>query len=430
MTQKGTVERRCQAVFHCFKTLEEKAACHGMSVVLKLYNINYVINFKASEACITKEAAVKKIRVCCFCERWESGGIESFLRNVLLRMDMTHLEIDLVVSQLEESVFSQRLREHGVRFRELSGNQRHIWKNHRLFQALLRERQYDVVHLNIFQGMSLYYAHLAKVEGVPVRIAHSHNTDLRKSPTRRAKLWLHHLYSRRCAADATAFWACSKNAAEFMFPAELLEERGFTFIPNGIDTEKFRFDPAVRAHVRQELGIADQFVIGNVGRLCYQKNQSFLLDVLAEAVKLRPESSLLLVGEGEDLNMLREKARALGIADQVIFYGVSKQVEQLLWAMDVFVFPSRFEGLGIVAVEAQAAGLKTICSENVPEAAAVSPLFHRVSLGETAAFWAGETLALPAAARETGADRVNRAGFDIASAARLVEDHYMRSNVQ
>lgn len=367
---------------------------------------------------------MKKIRVCCFCEKWESGGIESFLHNVLLRMDLSNMEVDLVAAQLKESVFSQRLQEHGVRFRELSGNQRNVPENHRLFQKLLRERQYDVVHLHIFQGMSLYYAHLAKQAGVPVRIAHSHNTDLRKSRTRWLKLQLHRLYAGRYAADATAFWACSKNAAEFMFPVRLLKERDYTFIPNGIDTGKFRFNPAVREDVRRELGVANQFVIGNIGRLCYQKNQSFLLDVFAEVIKYRPESCLLLVGEGEDLSMLQEKARALNIQDRVIFYGTSKHAERLLWAMDVFAFPSCFEGLGIVAVEAQAAGLLTVCSENVPDEAAVTQLFLRVPLTDGAAAWAKVLLIAADTERELRADVTAAAGFDIASVATMIEKTY------
>ena len=374
---------------------------------------------------IVKEAVVKKIRVCCFCERWKSGGIESFLHNVLTQMDLTNLEIDLVTAQMKESVFSQHLQAHGVIFHELSGSQENVLENHRLFQKLLRERQYDVVHLNIFHGMSLYYVHLAKLAGVPVRIAHSHNTDLRKSCARQVKLWLHRLYSNRYAADATAFWACSENAAKFMFPEELLEKKNFTFIPNGIETAKFRFDPAGRERIRQELGITGQFVIGNVGRLCYQKNQSFLLDVFDAVARLRPESRLLLVGEGEDLNTLREKAGSLGVADRVIFYGTTAHPERLLWAMDAFAFPSRFEGLGIAAIEAQAAGLPVVCSEHVPEETEATPLVHRIPLGDGPAVWAKTLLAVSARERELGVEQVRRSGFDIADVVRFVKNCYM-----
>lgn len=382
-----------------------------------------------SSCTIRKKDVVKKIRVCCFCERWESGGIESFLNNLLLHMDISHMEVDLVAAELKESVFSQCLRDRGVHFRELSGSQRRLTENYRLFHKLLSERQYDVVHLNIFHGMSLYYVHLAKRAGIPTRIAHSHNTDLRESPTRRIKIWLHRLYSSLYAPDATALWACSNNAAQFMFPAKLLKTRGFTFIPNGIDTKGFHFVPAVRETMRQKLGLTDQFVIGNVGRLCYQKNQNFLLEIFSQVIKLRPESHLLLVGEGEDLGMLQEKALALGIEDRMTFYGVTKQVEQLLWAMDTFVFPSRFEGLGIVAVEAQAAGLRTFCSENVPEEAAVSPLFYRISLDKSAEFWAQEILTPPAGEPDRNPDQTGCAKFDISNVVRIVESSYKGSSV-
>lgn len=365
-------------------------------------------------------------RICCYCDCWESGGIESFLCNILLHMTLKNLEVDLVASQMKESVFTQRLEAHGVRFFELSGNQRNMPKNHALFRSLLQERQYDVVHLNIFQGMSLYYAHLAKDAGVPVRIAHSHNTDLRQSRTRAIKLWLHRQYSKRYAKDATGFWACSEVAAKFMFPDFLMQEQGYTFIPNGIKTERFRFDPAVREAVRQELGIADRFVIGNVGRLCYQKNQSFLLDVLAEVRRQRPDCCLLLVGEGEDRQMLLEKAQTLGIEEHVIFYGTTTQVERLFWAMDVFTFPSLFEGLGIVAIEAQAAGLPVLCSEHVPQEAAATDLLKRISLGDSVEEWAHHLIQRKKEVpkREEYCKLVHDAGFDIKTVAIAIMDQF------
>lgn len=364
---------------------------------------------------------MEKKRVCCFCESWESGGIESFLNNVLGHMDRTGLEIDLVTSQLEESVFTKQLQEKGIRFRELSGNQKNIWKNHRLFRRLLEENRYDVVHLNVFQGMSLYYAHLAKRAGVPVRIAHSHNTDLRPSRTRKLKLWLHKMFSRWYAADATAFWACSGAAAEFMFPKSELDRRGFTFIPNGIRTERFRFDEAVRDSVRRELGLEDCLVVGNVGRLCYQKNQEFLLDVFACLLKDRLDSRLLLVGEGEDRAMLEKRAADLGIAERVLFYGVTDRVERLFWAMDAFAFPSRFEGLGIVAVEAQAAGLPVICSDFVPPEAGVTAQAQTIKLAAGAEAWANALLQAGLGGKPTEADRaVKLAGFDIEDVAESV----------
>lgn len=308
---------------------------------------------------------MEKIKVCCFCERWESGGIESFLSNVIHRLDLERVQVDIAAACLAGSVFTEPLQRLGVRFFELSGRQRSLVENHRQFLALLRRERYHVVHLNLFQGLALAYAGTARRAGVPVRIAHSHNTGLRKSGTRPLKLLVHNMAKYIFAREATAFWACSREAAGFLFPKGALNRRGYRFIPNGIEVERFRFDPAVREQVRGELGVEGQFVIGHVGRLCDQKNQDFLLEVFAQVKRRRPESRLLLVGEGELLGRLKEKAGELGVAEGVIFYGPASRVERLLWAMDVFAFPSRFEGLPLTSIEAQAAGLPCVFSDAI-----------------------------------------------------------------
>jgi len=366
----------------------------------------------------------RKRRICCFCEKWESGGIESFLHNVIMEMDMSQLEIDIAASQICESVFTSDLKEKGVGFYELSGSQRKLGRNHKMFRQLLKERQYDVVHLNIFQGLSLYYAYLAKKAGVKVRIAHGHNSALRRSRTRWLKLALHNMAKSLLAENATDYWACSRLAAEFMFPRDVVER--YEFIPNGIDIEKFRFNDEVRKKVRKDLGIEGKLVIGNVGRLCYQKNQENLIEVFAKLQSERPESVLLLVGEGEMKAELQQQVEKLGIADKVLFYGVTDKVEQLLWAMDIFVFPSRFEGLGIVAVEAQAAGLPVICSDGVPNEAVVSDLVEKVDLRSGVDSWVESILHCQIDADRLAVhEQVQKSGFAVADVADRIEKVYL-----
>lgn len=369
----------------------------------------------------------RKKRVCCFCETWESGGIESFLCNVLSRMDFSQLEVDLVAAEIRESIFTAELQRQGVRFYELSGNQRNLFRNWPAFLALLRERKYDVIHFNVFQGLSLFYVHLARQAGIPVRIAHSHNTALRKSRTRCLKQRVHLLGRAFFSGEATAWWACSAAAASFMFSQGVLTHQGFRLIPNGIETERFRFHGGERAQVREELGLSRAFVIGHVGRLCQQKNQIFLLDIFSELVKRRPESRLLLAGTGELEPLLRKRSSELGIAEQVIFFGVTDKIERLLWAMDAFVFPSLFEGLGIAVVEAQAAGLPVFCSEHVPEEARVTSQFHTIRLCESPLRWADALLAasIPDTDRAAGADQVREAGFEIDDVAREIQEAYL-----
>ena len=141
-------------------------------------------------------------RICIYCQTWESGGIEAFIYNILTHMEISGLEIDIVVEVQKESVFTNRLKARGIRFRELSGSHRRPTENYRRFAKLMGEQRYDVLHLNVFQALQLSYLHLAKKLGIPVRIAHSHNTMLRRSKTRVLKMGIH----KMCGAS----WAgCS-----------------------------------------------------------------------------------------------------------------------------------------------------------------------------------------------------------------------------
>lgn len=365
-------------------------------------------------------------KVCIYCQTWESGGIEAFLNNILQHMDLSNLQIDIVMDVLKESVFTGGLRALGITFRELSGSQRNLIQNYRRFAKLLNEQDYDVLHLNVFQALPLAYLSLAKRKGILLRIAHSHNTMLRKSRTRLLKLGVHKLASCFFAKYASDLWACSSDAAKFMFPAALLGERKFQFIPNGIDLCRFQFDAVEREKIRKQLHLEKAFVIGNVGRFCFQKNQSFLLDIFAQVYAQDASARLLLVGEGEMLAKLKERAERLFISNAVIFYGITPHVEKLLWAMDVFVFPSVFEGLGIVAIEAQAAMLPTICSDGVPREALSSNLARQIPLAAPAEQWAQTILAVRN--RPSGSNSVEQLmdnGFDIRQVSSSIEKIYL-----
>lgn len=369
-----------------------------------------------------------KRKICCFCQRWASGGIESFLYNALSQMDLTGLEVDIVAATLTKGDLSARLEELGVGFYQLSGNLHDMAGNHRLFRQLLRQRQYDVLHLNLYEGLSLYFCRIARQEGVPVRIAHSHNENLRQSPIRWVKLLLHRLGRRCFTEDTTALWACSIAAADFLFAAKPLQQRGFSFIPNGIDTARFRFNAHLRQTLRREMGLEDCFVLGHVGRLCSQKNQRFLLDVLAQLIPLHPHSRLLLVGDGEDRNMLQSHAVKLGIENRVIFCGRSQQVEQLLWVMDVFLLPSLFEGLSVAAVEAQAAGLPVLCAQSLSKEVKLTENLCFLPLEDGAQAWARKALTMKACNRESAAETVRKAGFESRTVAQRIGNAYLGIN--
>lgn len=365
-------------------------------------------------------------KVCVYCEKWASGGIESFLFNAIAHMNLEHVAIDVVAACMEESIFTEKLRNLGIHFFELSGNRNCIGKNKKMFLQLARERHYDVLHVNAFHGGSFYYLRLAKRLNIPVRIAHGHCAGLNSGRYVWLKEVVHHCAKKMFAQDATELWACSRAAGAFMYPKGKHYQNVCRIIPGGIDVERFRFQKAQRFDMRRKMGWGDQLVIGIVGRLCREKNQMFLLEVFSHIVKMRPNSTLLFVGEGTEHDRLIQRVKELGIEQRVVFYGATDRVERLLWAMDVFVFPSLVEGLGLAMIEAQATGLPVLCSDVIPGEAHILSTVQSMSLKQPPKMWAQAVLKLQSnsSARESCADFVREAGFDSSDIAEQIAETY------
>ncbi len=360
------------------------------------------------------------MRVCYFLDCFESGGIESFLAGLILHLP-EKIEADILAKRIKNSVFTDRLAARGVRFFELSGRA-HSPRNAREFKRLIRERDYDAVHLNIFHAFDLRYAKIARREGVAVRIAHAHGAGLRGSRLYLLKILLHRL-SRRLLRYATVTLACSPKAAEFVFGKE-----ADGYIKNGIDTSAFAYSEQKRRRIRRELCPSGKLVIGHVGRLSSEKNQAFLLSVLRELLNIHTKALLLLVGEGEDREKLFELSKDFGVSESVIFYGTTATVGELYSAMDIFLFPSLFEGFGIAALEAQCAGLPVICSEGVPSEAIICDGAVRLPLDAGAKKWADKIIEMMNISdeRKSRCENIIAAGYDIKKTAREMTKYYER----
>jgi glycosyltransferase involved in cell wall biosynthesis len=318
----------------------------------------------------------------------DRGGVETWLMHVLHHVDRTQFNMDFLVATDWPCAYDDEIRGLGSRVLPCL-HPRRPWVYARNFYRTLRQfGPFDIVHCHL-QAYSGWVLRLAGKAGVRVRIAHSHLAppDCTGGFLRQTYL---RLMSRWIQQYATDGLAASRVAAESLFGARWPADGRWRTLYYGIDLEPFRqyVDPAT---VRAELNIpAAAWVLGHVGRFHPQKNHSFLLEVTAEAARLRPDVRLLLVGDGDLRPHMEFAARRLGIVEKVIFAGVRSDVARLmLGAMDVFVFPSQYEGLPLTLMEAQSAGLPCLCSDVISdEADMVKPLVRRLSLRRSAAEWA------------------------------------------
>ena len=227
---------------------------------------------------------------------------------------------------------------------------------------------------------------------------------------------------KQIPAYATKLFACGNAAGNWMFQGQ-----PFQILNNAIDTKKHTYSEQVAAEVRKEFDIENCKVIGHIGRFNPQKNHTFLIDIFAEIKKIRPDAKLLLVGGGEGMTAIQQKVEKLGLKDSVIFTGVRPDVNRLLQAMDVFVFPSLYEGLPVTMVEAQAAGLPCVISDKVPDECIVTEGLVTVQkLSDSVENWAKHIVSRANMQRKDTGEQIKAHGFDIAENAKWLEEFYLK----
>ena len=338
-------------------------------------------------------------------------------------IDRTNLQFDFVVHTNEKCAYDDEIEKLGGRiFRVPHFSGINIFDYRKCWRMLLKNHpEWGIVHAHMRSTASIFLSE-AKKQG-RYTIAHSHNTSSGKGAQNIVK----NVMQTRIKYVADYFMACSDAAGEWLFGKRITQSKKYTVLKNAIDTSQFKYDESVRNLVRYNFDFDSKIVVGHIGSyITEQKNQTFLLDVFLEIFNLRQDSVLLLIGDGPRKSEIIEKAKTLGLSNSIIFTGVRSDVNELIQAMDVFVFPSYFEGLPVTLVEVQTSGLPCIISDRVPaETIITDNLVTVCSLADSPEKWANHILSRIEEPRYSRVEEIKKHGYDIEETSKWLESFYL-----
>lgn len=346
------------------------------------------------------------------------GGLETMLMNYYRNIDRNKVQFDFLTHRDERWDYDDEIESLGGKIYHLP-KLNPFSKNYlnALDKFFKEHKEYQIVHCHqdCLSGVVLK---VAKKNGVRFTIAHAHSASQDKN----LKYLIKVLAKKNIKKYSDKMFACGEEAGRWMF-----ETDNFEVLNNAIDTDLYTYNKEKADKIKKEFGIENKFVVGHVGRFNYPKNHKFIIDVFNEVQKVKEDSVLMLVGDGELRPEIEQKVRDLGLSDKVIFAGIRSDVNDLMHGMDVFLFPSLYEGLGIVLIEAQAAGLKCIISENIPKDGVLTNDVTSISLNQSPAVWANEILKYQEYKRANNKEIIKKVNYDIKNNAKTLEHFYIEN---
>lgn len=358
----------------------------------------------------------KKLKVLFFVDRLLWGGIQGLVYDILKHNDNQRMKIDiLTLDDGKEYPLKEILKNMGITVYQLKNTWIHTpldFPNYfRQVHKFFKEHpNYDVVHMHS-SSKNYYILKAAQKYGIPVRVAHSHNTNFQTHNP--LSIALGNLIKDSLKKYATHCCGCSNLACEWLFGKGCVKQGKAQVILNAIDSKPFIYNAEPRKEVRKELGIENKFVIGHVGRLERQKNHTFLIDIFAEITKLKENACLVLVGTGSLQHLLEQKVAAMELTEKVIFLGFRDDRYRIMQGMDSFVFPSLYEGLSVVLIEAQTSGLPVFISDSTTTEVSFSPEIKFMSLEQSPQEWAKAIVKKGQIERKDMSEEIKKAGFEI-----------------
>lgn len=356
------------------------------------------------------------------------GGLSTIAYKLGTNVDCEKIRIDYFVTYEIEKNYKEIIEKRNGKVIEANIKKtNNVFKKKEIiiksFYKTVKQNNYDIIHVHIDNSYNAFlYGIISKIACNSKVVFHSHNASI----SGKIKNILHTTFKPLLGIVGNEYVTCSQKAANWMFPKYILKNKKIKFIENGIYIDKYLFNEDIRREYRSRLNLNNNFVIGNIGRFEMQKNHEFLINVFNEVHKTNNKAKLILVGEGTLENKIKNKVKELNLDKDVIFLGRRNDVNKLMQAFDLFLFPSLYEGLGIVLIEAQAAGLKCIISDVIPEEVNITEQIQRLSLeNHEYKQWTEEILKLDKNYnRKENQEQILKSNFNIKEAALNLQRFY------
>ena len=362
------------------------------------------------------------IRIAQLMGKWVGGGVESVVMNYYRHIDYSKIQFDFICDEDSTNIPYKEITELGGRVILIPPYQ-NVIKYQKKLRKVLKDGNYKIIHSHI-NTLSVFPLYAAKKVGISIRIAHSHSTTNKKEWKKNLLKMILRPISKKYA---TNYFCCSELAGRWLFGNKKYDEKEVFLINNAIDLEKFAYNEKNRKNKRNELGIKDgTLVVGHIGRFVKQKNHERLIEIFEEVYKENNNSILLLAGQGPLLNKIKEKVKALGLENCVKFLGQRSDVNELYQAFDVLLLPSLYEGLPVVGVEAQAAGLMCLFSDDMTKEVKILKTTKLLSLKKNNKEWANVLIDLYKKNKRTNTIyEMTINNFNIKEEAKKLENKYI-----
>lgn len=315
------------------------------------------------------------IRVLHVINWFDQGGIENFLMNVYRNIDRNQVQFDFALTENKKGFFEEEIESLGGRYFYFDSNSKSLLNYYRSLKRIIKDNgPYAAVHSHLYYFSGIFLL-IARLCGIKVRIAHSHETEKGRKPTVIRKCY-EHIMRFLIKKNATHWLSCSDTAGAYVFGKDV----PYQVLYNGIDLERFCYKEDSRKQIRMQLGIDNDFVVMNVGRFAPQKNHHFIVKVFKELLNEVTNSKLILIGTGSMRDEIESLLKDIGIINRVTILNNIQNTEDYYSAADAFILPSQYEGMGIVVVESQACGLYTLISDKVTREVGVTDISDFLSI--------------------------------------------------